>query len=146
MDAIAAAQILSEIGYLLRQDPEERFRAKAFSAAAWSLALLRPDLTRLHAANELTTIEGVGPGIAKVLTELVESGHSRYVDRLRERMKQPGRDDESAIDFAFSKFAFGFSKSRSRIVNIPDWISRVAIQLITLSTIALFLAPSLALT
>ncbi len=100
MDAIGAVQILSEIGYLLRQDPEERFRAKAFSAAAWSLAIQRPDLAKLHAANELTTLEGVGPGIAKVLAELVETGHSRYLDRLREQMKQPARDDESVLDFA----------------------------------------------
>jgi putative hydrolase len=101
VDAIGAAQILSEIGYLLRQDPEERFRAKAFSAAAWSLAIQRPDLTRLHTANELTSLEGVGPGIAKVLAELIETGHSRYLDRLREQMKQPARDDESVLDFAF---------------------------------------------
>lgn len=100
MDAIEAAQGLSEIGYLLRQDPEQRFRAKAFSAAAWSLALERPDLASLHKSNELTTIEGVGPGIAKVLTELMETGHSRYLDRLREQMKQPARDDESNLDFA----------------------------------------------
>ena len=100
MDAIEASQVLSEIGYLLRQDPEQRFRAKAFSAAAWSLALERPDLASLHKSNELTTIEGVGPGIAKVLTELMETGHSRYLDRLREQMKQPARDDESNLDFA----------------------------------------------
>jgi putative hydrolase len=100
VDAIEAAQGLSEIGYLLRQDPEQRFRAKAFSAAAWSLALERPDLASLHKSNELTTIEGVGPGIAKVLTELMETGHSRYLDRLREQMKQPARDDESNLDFA----------------------------------------------
>jgi putative hydrolase len=100
VDAIEAAQGLSEIGYLLRQDPEQRFRAKAFSAAAWSLALERPDLAALHKSKELTTIEGVGPGIAKVLTELVETGHSRYLDRLREQMKQPARDDESNLDFA----------------------------------------------
>jgi putative hydrolase len=100
VDAIGAAQILSEIGYLLRQDPEERFRAKAFSAAAWSLAIQRPDLTRLHTANELTSLEGVGPGIAKVLAELMETGHSRYLDRLREQMKQPARGDESVLDFA----------------------------------------------
>jgi putative hydrolase len=100
VDAIGAAQGLSEIGYLLRQDPEQRFRAKAFSAAAWSLALERPDLASLHRSNELTTIEGVGPGIAKVLTELMETGHSRYLDRLREQMKQPARDDESNLDFA----------------------------------------------
>jgi putative hydrolase len=100
VDAIGAAQGLSEIGYLLRQDPEQRFRAKAFSAAAWSLALERPDLASLHKSKELTTIEGVGPGIAKVLTELMETGHSRYLDRLREQMKQPARDDESNLDFA----------------------------------------------
>jgi putative hydrolase len=100
VDAIEASQGLSEIGYLLRQDPEQRFRAKAFSAAAWSLALERPDLASLHRSNELTTIEGVGPGIAKVLTELMETGHSRYLDRLREQMKQPARDDESNLDFA----------------------------------------------
>ncbi len=100
MDAIQAAQVLSEIGYLLRQDPEQRFRAKAFSAAAWSLALERPDLASLHKAKGLTTIEGVGPGIAKVLTELMETGHSRYLDRLREQMKQPALPDESNLDFA----------------------------------------------
>ena len=100
MDAIAAAQVLSEIGYLLRQDPEEKFRAKAFSAAAWSLAVERPDLEALHGSNELTTLEGVGAGIAKVLAEVVETGHSRYLDRLREQMKQPARDDESVLDFA----------------------------------------------
>ena len=100
MDAIAAAQALSEIAYLLRQDPEEKFRAKAFSAAAWSLAVERPDLAALHGRNELTTLEGVGAGIAKVLAEVVETGRSRYLDRLREQMKQPARDDESVLDFA----------------------------------------------
>src|SRR6202165_1849493 len=100
VDAIAAAQVLSEIGYLLRQNPEERFRAKAFSAAAWSLAIERPDVEALHRSNGLTTLEGVGPGIAKVLAEVVETGTSRYLDRLREQMKQPAAENESVLDFA----------------------------------------------
>ena len=100
MDAIAAAQVLSEIGYLLRQDPDEKFRAKAFSSAAWSLAVERPNLEALHGANELTTLEGVGAGIAKVLAEVLETGGSRYLDRLREQMRQPARGDESVLDFA----------------------------------------------
>src|SRR6202163_3250144 len=100
MNAIAAAQVLSEIGYLLRQDPEEKFRAKAFSAAAWSLAVERPDLEALHGSNELTTLEGVGAGIGKVLAEVLETGHSRYLERLREQMKQPARGDESVLDFS----------------------------------------------
>jgi len=98
VDAIAAAQVLSEIGYLLRQDPAEKFRAKAFSAAAWSLAVKRPDLAALHSRNELTSLEGVGAGIAKVLAESIETGGSRYLDRLRGQMNQPARDDESVLD------------------------------------------------
>jgi putative hydrolase len=100
MDAIAAAQVLSEIGYLLRQDPKESFRAKAFARAAWSVALERPDLDSLHKANQLTSIEGVGPGIAKILAGLVETGRSSYLERLRTETGQPARDDESNIDLA----------------------------------------------
>ena len=100
MDAIAAAQVLSEIGYLLRQDPKEVYRARAFSAAAWALALERPDLDALHKANQLTSIEGVGEGIAKVLAGLVESGQSSYLERLRAETGQPARDDESTIDLS----------------------------------------------
>jgi putative hydrolase len=98
VDAIAAAQVLSEIGYLLRQDPDQKFRAQAFSAAAWSIALSRPDLEALYKKNELTAIEGVGAGIAKVLAGLVETGRSSYLERLRTEMGQPGRDDESHLD------------------------------------------------
>jgi putative hydrolase len=68
--------------------------------ASWTIALERPDLAALHKAGNLTTIEGVGAGIAKVLGELVETGGSRYLDRLREEMKQPARPDESVIDFS----------------------------------------------
>jgi putative hydrolase len=98
MDAVAAAQALSEIGYLLRQNPEEVFRAKAFSAASWSVAISRPDIAALHKASNLSSIDGVGAGIAKVLAELVDTGQSRYLDRLRGETGQPARDDESVID------------------------------------------------
>src|SRR5439155_94436 len=99
VDAIAAAQALSEIGYLLRQNEKERFRAKAFSAAAWSIAMQRPDLEFLQRTESLTQIEGVGEGIARVLSDFVQTGQSRYLNRLREEMQQPARDDESELDF-----------------------------------------------
>jgi putative hydrolase len=98
VDAIAAAQVLSEIGYLLRQDPEQRFRAKAFAAAAWSVVISKPDLEALHSTNSLTSIDAVGAGIAKILAGLVETGKSSYLERLRTEMGQPALDDESAID------------------------------------------------
>jgi putative hydrolase len=99
VDAIAAAQVLSEIGYLLRQQEKERFRAKAFSAAAWSLAIQRPDVESLQSAGNLTSIEGVGEGIARVLTDLITTGQSRYLKRLRDEMKQPELDDETDLAF-----------------------------------------------
>ena len=100
MDAIAAAQALSEIGYLLRQQEKERFRAKAFSGAAWAIALERPDLEEMHRAGTLTSIEGVGAGIARVLADLIENGgQSRYLNRLREDMQQPQQPDETPLDF-----------------------------------------------
>jgi putative hydrolase len=100
VDAVAAAQALSEIGYLLRQDPKEVYRARAFSAASWSIALQRPDLEALGKEDRLTTIPGVGAGIARVLDELITTGGSRYLDRLRTESGQPARDDESVIDLA----------------------------------------------
>jgi putative hydrolase len=100
VDAIAAAQVLSEIGYLLRQDPEQRFRAKAFAAAAWSVVISKPDLDALHSANSLTSIEAVGAGIAKILAGLVETGKSSYLERLRTEMGQPALEDESVIDLS----------------------------------------------
>jgi putative hydrolase len=100
VDAIAAAQVLSEIGYLLRQDPEQRFRAKAFAAAAWSVVISKPDLESLQKTNSLTSIEAVGAGIAKILAGLVETGSSSYLERLRTEMGQPALNDESVIDLS----------------------------------------------
>ena len=100
MDAVEAAQALSEIGYLLRQNEAERFRAKAFAAAAWSIVISRPDLEALQKTNALTTIEGVGSGIAKVLAGLLETGQSSYLERLRAEMGRPARDDESQLDLS----------------------------------------------
>jgi putative hydrolase len=100
VEAVAAAQVLSEIGYLLRQDPKETYRARAFSAASWSVALMRPDIEALNKADDLTSIPGVGSGIAKVLSDLITTGESRYLDRLRTESGQPARDYESVLDLA----------------------------------------------
>src|SRR5947209_11836885 len=67
--------------------------------ASWSIALQRPDLAALQRSEALTSIEGVGDGIARVLSDLIQNGESRYLNRLREQMGQPARDDESDLDF-----------------------------------------------
>jgi putative hydrolase len=78
-----AAAHLSEIAYLLRQAGDQH-RARAFTRVAGVLLRDRPDLDALHAAGQLGTVEGVGSGIARALTELVETGSSTYLERLRE--------------------------------------------------------------
>ena len=93
-----AAQTLSEIGYLLRQDPDQKFRARAFSSAAWAIAQVKPDLRELHESGQLASLPGVGEGIARVLTDVIETGRSRYLDRLREEHGVTGLGDESVID------------------------------------------------
>ena len=74
---------LSEIGYHLRLDANDAYRARAFQSAAAELLVNEPDIDALHAASALETIPGVGSSIAKVLAELIETGTSAYLERLR---------------------------------------------------------------
>jgi putative hydrolase len=78
-----AAQHLAEIAYRQRL-LEDQYRARAFTRAALSLVELRPDLLALHQRGGLQALPAVGPGIARVLTELVEHGRSSYLEHLRE--------------------------------------------------------------
>jgi putative hydrolase len=80
-----AAASLAEIGYLLRRK-EDYHRARAFSKVAATLLETQPDLARLRRSDGLEKIEGVGSGIAKVLAELVDTGSSSYVEKLRSEL------------------------------------------------------------
>src|SRR2546421_10058969 len=73
------ANVLTFAGALhavLRQDPDERFRAKAFSVAAWSLALQRPDLVSLQRTGHPTSIEALGAAIPRALSDPTQAGGS----------------------------------------------------------------------
>jgi putative hydrolase len=92
-----AAATLAEIAYLLRHKGDSH-RARAFSRVATSMLRDRPDLQALRAAGRLDTIEGVGATIARILAELVDTGTSTYLDKLREELKQPRlTDDQFAL-------------------------------------------------
>ncbi len=97
MNSREAATVLAEIAYRLRHVPEQGHRVRAFSRAATNLNRLQPDLAALRAAGRLESIDGVGSGIAKVLTELVDTGRSAYLDRLREEAGESQPADLQAI-------------------------------------------------
>jgi putative hydrolase len=77
-----AAATLAEIAYLLRHQGDQH-RARAFTRVAGMLVRDRPDLEALSSSGQLETLEGVGAGIARTLGELVETGQSSYLQRLR---------------------------------------------------------------
>jgi len=94
-----AAAHLAEIAYLLRHKGDS-YRARAFTRVAAALLKDRPDLRALRAAGALETLPGVGSGIARTLGELVDTGTSAYLDRLREEMKQLGVLDRQPFELS----------------------------------------------
>jgi putative hydrolase len=92
-----AAGYLAEIAYLLRQQGDGH-RARAFTRVASLLVRERPDLAALRAANRLDSLEGVGAGIAKTLAELVDTGRSSYLERLRAEAAQPDHGGSATLE------------------------------------------------
>jgi len=84
MDSRTAAHVLSEIAALLELRAENRFKSRAYRGAAKAvLALDTDDLTPTLRSGELAKLRGIGPATLAVLTDLVETGESRYLEQLR---------------------------------------------------------------
>jgi len=84
MDSRTAAHILSEIAALLELRAENRFKSRAYRGAAKAvLALDTDDLTPLLRSGELAKVRGIGRSTLAVVTDLVETGESRYLEQLR---------------------------------------------------------------
>ena len=85
MDSRTAAHVLSQISSLLEIKGAQRFKAKAYTRAARAVvALDTDDLGALLKSGELAATPGIGPATLSVIAELVESGESSYLARLRE--------------------------------------------------------------
>jgi DNA polymerase (family 10) len=87
MDSRTAAHVLSQIGALLEAKGDQRFKARAYAGAARALAALdTDDLAPLLNSGELIDTPGIGPATLSVIRELVDTGESSYLSRLREGM------------------------------------------------------------
>ena len=85
MDPRTAAHILSQIGAFLELRGENRFKSRAYASAARAvLGLDVDDLTPPLRSGELAKTPGIGPATLAVIRDLVETGESSYLDRLRE--------------------------------------------------------------
>ena len=89
MDSRSAAHVLSQIGELLQVKGDQKFKARAYKGAARSLiALDTDDLAPLLKSGELAETPGIGPATLSVVRELVETGESSYLNKLREGMPE----------------------------------------------------------
>jgi DNA polymerase (family X) len=77
------ARVLSEIAALGELNAMDSFRIRAFQNAARLLEGTDADLEALARADRLTTLKGIGPGLAGVVSELVLTGRSTPYEELR---------------------------------------------------------------
>ena len=94
-----ASAYLAEIAYLLRHQGDGH-RARAFTRVASLLLRERPDLAALRSANALESLPGVGSGIARTLAELVDTGRSSYLERLRVDLNQAEHADSALFEIS----------------------------------------------
>jgi DNA polymerase (family X) len=77
------AAVLAEIGVLMELTGKDSFRARAFANAARALEASDADLLSLAREGRLSSLRGVGAGIAAVIAEIVLDGRSTLHDELQ---------------------------------------------------------------
>jgi len=85
MDKYQVARMLDEIAHYIQLSETNPFKSRAFERAARRIETLDRDLTQLVSSGELYSISGIGKGIGPVVTEIVTTGDSSYLEELREQ-------------------------------------------------------------
>jgi DNA polymerase (family 10) len=83
MDKEQVAAVLVEIGTLLELKGENPFKTRAYQNAARTIESLSEPFEKLVAEERLGEIKGIGEGLAKKITELVQTGKLAYYDELK---------------------------------------------------------------
>ena len=96
IDKFAVAAVLQEIGQLLEAKGGDPFRARAYRNAARSIADFTGELAALASQDRLTDIKGIGSALAAQVKEILSTGKSPYLERLRSELP-PGVIELSRI-------------------------------------------------
>ncbi len=80
------SDILDDIGDMLEIMGESRFRYLAYHRASQVIRSLPKDLTQVRNDSGLTSIKGIGSGIAEKLTELLDTGRMGYFEELKKSL------------------------------------------------------------
>lgn len=84
-DKAAVAQVLRDMSLLLQLQGQSGFRVRAYDIAADRIANLPQDLGAVVAEGRLQELQGIGPGLADKLTELVTTGRMTAFEELKAR-------------------------------------------------------------
>ncbi len=71
---------------LLDASGQETFKARAYARGAEVLERLDADLGELVARRRLTTLQGIGPALAAMITDLYQTGRSQTLEDQRQRV------------------------------------------------------------
>ena len=93
MDRLAIAHALRETADLLALTGREPFRARAYERGARVLERLgEPDFERVVAEGRLTTLAGIGRGLAAVIGDLRGTGRSETLEKVRGSLPAGARE------------------------------------------------------
>ncbi|MEW6755909.1 MAG: DNA polymerase/3'-5' exonuclease PolX [Candidatus Latescibacterota bacterium] len=81
-----AASFLEHLALLMELDGANPFRVRASAAAAAALAALEEDVVELLETNTLTSVRGIGRGLADLIAEFVRTGSAAQYEELRARV------------------------------------------------------------
>jgi DNA polymerase (family X) len=79
----AVAAVLQEIGQLLEASGVDPYRARAYRNAARSISEFAGDLGALAKQQRLSQIKGIGAGLAAQVNEILTTGRSSMLEKLR---------------------------------------------------------------
>jgi DNA polymerase (family 10) len=85
MDKWTVARTLEAIAKYIELSEPNPFRVRAFQRAARKIETLDADLEKLVASGELSTVSGIGKAIGPIISEMVTTGRSRYLEDLRKQ-------------------------------------------------------------
>ncbi|RPI00817.1 MAG: DNA polymerase/3'-5' exonuclease PolX [Ignavibacteriae bacterium] len=86
MENKQVSEVIDEIGTLLELTGENPFRSRAYHNAARIIEGLTDNLQSLAQSESLTSVKGIGQGIAATITELLNTGKAQLHEELRAKI------------------------------------------------------------
>jgi len=85
MKNLLVAKILNEIADILEMQDVE-FKPRAYRKAARTVESLSKSIEEVYEENKLKELSGVGESIAEKIAEIIETGTSQYLEKLKKQM------------------------------------------------------------